>query len=72
MDNLFFVIAKYNSKYGQIVYCTKVKSVNDVPDLDNVYINTFYFKGKEDIQINSVYQFQYIKGENGLTYCFLT
>lgn len=71
MDNKFFVIAKYLSKYGQIIYCAKVKSDDDVPDLDNVYINTFYFKGKEDIKINTVYNFQYVKGENGLTYAFI-
>lgn len=68
----YLVIAKYTSKYGVIVYCAKVESCDIVDiDLDNVYINTFYFKGREPVEVSKVYQFQTIKGENGLTYCFL-
>lgn len=68
-----FVIAKYTSKYGVIIYATKVTAPFESfkIDLENCYINTFYFKGKEDIKINEIYDVQTIKGENGLNYCFL-
>lgn len=70
---MYFVIAKYKSKYGLIVYATKVSEEDtdfDI-DLDNCYINTLYFKGSQTIKLNEAYSFQTIKGENGLTYAFL-
>lgn len=73
--NKYFVFATYKSKYGLIVYCSKLpESVlpsDFAPDLSNLYLNTFYFKGREEIKVSEVYQFQTIKGENGLQYCFM-
>jgi hypothetical protein len=69
---MYFVIAKYKSKYGLIVYATKISEDSDLNvDLDNCYINTLYFKGSQTIKLNEVYSFQTIKGDNGLTYAFL-
>lgn len=69
---MYFVIAKYKSKYGLIVYATKIsdESGADV-DLENCYIHTLYFKGSQEIKLCQAYSFQTIKGENGLTYAFL-
>ena len=69
---MYYVIAKYKSKYGLIVYATKVSDELDSFDIDfeNTYINTLYFKGSQNIKLNEVYNFQTIKGENGLTYAF--
>lgn len=68
-----FVLGKYNSKYGVILYCIKVSGNPDefVCDLDNCYVNTFYLKGKCDVKINTIIDVQTFKGENGLTYCVL-
>lgn len=68
---MYFVIAKYKSKYGLIVYATKVSDDSFNIDLDNCYINTLYFKGSQDIKLNELYHFSTVKGENGLTYAFL-
>lgn len=69
---MFFVIAKYKSKYGVILYATKCSDKDSfVFDPDNVYINTLYFKGSTEIKINEFYQFQTFKGENGFTYAVL-
>ena len=64
----YLVIAKYNSKYGTILYCTKTDNQN--VDFDNVYIHTLYLKGSTEIKVGNIYELQTIKGENGLTYCF--
>lgn len=71
---MYFIIAKYQSKYGLILYATKVSDLNAVDkiNMDNVYINTLYFKGREEIKVGDVYELSTLKGENGLTYCFLT
>lgn len=70
---MYFVIAKYKSKYGLIVYATKISDelASLTVDLENCYIHTLYFKGSQDIKLNETYNFQTIKGENGLTYAFL-
>lgn len=67
-----FVLGKYSSKYGVILYCIKVAgNVEEfVYDLNNCYINTFYFKGNTEIKVGSIIDIQTIKGENGLTYAF--
>lgn len=70
MNRKYYVIAKYKSKYGLILYCSQFKEDGELSDLDNVFINTFYFKGSQEIKINEVYEFQTIKGENGYTYAF--
>lgn len=42
---MYYVIAKYKSKYGLIVYVTKVSDNNSFSvDLNNCYINTFILK----------------------------
>lgn len=64
-----YVLAKYRSKYGIILYCCNASDSNI--DMNNVYIQTLYYKGNSDIEINKIYSFQTIKGENGLIYCFL-
>lgn len=66
----YLIIAKYESKYGNILYCVEIKNDNLNVDLENCYINTLYYKGKENIKINELYDFATIKGENGFTYCF--
>lgn len=66
----FFILAKYQSKYGLILYAVKAASDEPEIDLENVYLNTLYFKGREDIDINKVYEFTTLKGENGYTYAF--
>lgn len=68
----YFVIAKYKSKYGVILYVSKVKDEAEAIalDMDNVYINTFYYKGKDELKVGEIYEFNTIKGENGLTYAF--
>lgn len=66
----YLVIAKYTSKYGQVLYCAEIKGDSLDLDFNNVYINTLYFKGKTEIKINELYDFATIKGENGYTYCF--
>lgn len=69
---MFFVIAKYTSKYGLIVYAAKVSNEENLDiNFENVYIHTLYFKGSQEIKINEVYKFQTLKGENGLNYAFL-
>lgn len=70
---MYFIIAKYKSKYGLIVYATKIsdEAASSTVDLENCYINTLYFKGSQDIKLCQTYNFQTIKGENGLTYAFL-
>lgn len=72
---MYIVIGRYRSKYGFIVYAAKLR--DDCPpeaqtlDMNNVYIHTLYFKGSSDIVVGDLYQFQTVKGENGLTYAFL-
>lgn len=73
---MYIVIAKYRSKYGLIVYAVKLR--DDLPeaealdlDMNNVYINTLYFKGSAEISVGERYSFQTVKGENGLTYAFI-
>lgn len=68
----YFIVAKYQSKYGLILYAARAASDQPDIDLDNVYLSTFYFKGREDIQINEVYEFTTLKGENGYTYAFFS
>lgn len=69
---MYFVIAKYTSKYGVILYCAKCSGSKEtfMLDMENCYINTLYFKGSSEIKINEFYTFQTVKGENGLTYAF--
>lgn len=69
MGNKYLVIAKYKSKYGLILYCAKGEDQNI--NFDNVFINTLYFKGSGEIETGKLYDFQTVKGENGLTYCFI-
>ena len=67
----YLVVAKYKSKYGLILYVAKIREDEAAAvDMENVYLNTFYYKGEKDIQVGSTYSFQTIKGENGFTYCF--
>ena len=68
-----FVLGKYTSKYGMILYCIKVNGNPEefVYDLDNCYVNTYYLKGAADIKINTIIDIQTIKGDNGLTYAFV-
>ena len=71
---MYFIIAKYKSKYGVILYAAKVEGddPNTVDiDMNNVYINTLYFKGSSEIVVGQIYNLQTIKGENGLTYAFM-
>lgn len=70
---MYFVVCKYKSKYGLILYATKVSDDFDPSSVDfnNLYLHTLYFKGSQDVEISKTYQFQTIKGENGYTYCFL-
>ena len=72
MKNTYFVVAKYVSKYGTILYCVKVSCPVEqfVFDPDNSFVNTFYYKGSTDIKSNSFVDLSYIKGENGYLYCF--
>lgn len=67
---MYFVIGKFKSKYGQMLYCAEVKNNNADISMDNIYIHTLYYKGKNDIKINEIYEFAVIKGENGCYYCF--
>lgn len=69
----YFIIAKYCSKYGLILYAAKVNREPDsfVFNPDNCYINTLYFKGATEINVNEFYDLQTIKGDNGLIYAFL-
>ncbi|MBQ9085878.1 MAG: hypothetical protein IJY47_01690 [Clostridia bacterium] len=73
LSSMFYVIAKYNSKFGSILYCARLtdQDVDSKVDFNNVYIYTLYFKGSGDVNVGSVYELQTIKGENGLTYCFI-
>lgn len=71
MNGKYYVLAKYTSKYGTILYCTKIKGEEFNIDMNNIYINTLYFKGKSEIKIDEIYEFEVIKGENGLNYCFI-
>lgn len=69
----YLIIAKYTSKYGVILYAAKLREDQlDAPDIDmnNIYINTLYFKGSENLSVGDVYKLQTVKGENGLTYAF--
>lgn len=69
----YFVVAKYKSKYGLIIYCAKLRDGEEDNvdiDMNNVYLITLYYKGEKNIEVGSAYAFQTIKGENGLTYCF--
>lgn len=70
---LYFVIGKYTSKYGVIVYAAKVSGSQKefIYDPSNCYINTLYFKGSNEIKVGEFYEFQTVKGENGLTYAFI-
>lgn len=70
MGKSYIVIAKKISKYGQILYCVEVKNGNIDIDMSDVYIQTFYFKGKSEIKINEIYDFSVVKGENGYIYAF--
>lgn len=65
----YFIIAKYNSKYGQILYASVAGDTD--PDFNNVFINTLYFKGSQEIEVGNTYELFTIKGENGYTYCFI-
>ena len=69
----YLVLAKYLSKYGLILYVTIVKddAAAAAVDMDNVYINTLYFKGAAELAVGQIYELQTVKGENGLTYAFL-
>lgn len=68
MEKKYLIVAKYNSKYGLILYVTN-PSENGF-DLNNVYLKTLYYKGKEDILVGEVYNFMVIKNEKGMEYCF--
>lgn len=69
---MYFIIAKYNSKFGTIVYAAKVGDNLDVKiDMSNVYIHTLYLKGSANVNVGDIVELQTIKGENGLTYCFV-
>ena len=72
MQNKYFILAKYKSKYGLILYCIKVSSdVKDFcPDMNDVYISTLYLKANVAIEVGSVVDLTVIKGDNGLNYCF--
>lgn len=72
MKNKYFIVAKYSSKYGQILYCVKVPGPADqfVLDPDNAFVNTFYYKGSSDHKANTFVDLSYVKGENGYLYCF--
>lgn len=69
----YFIIAKYRSKYGLILYAAKVNGEPEsfVFDPDQCFISTLYFKGATEIKVNEFYDLQTIKGENGLLYAFL-
>lgn len=72
MKNMFFVFAAYTSKYGRILYVVKVSGPVEsfVVDADNVYIQTMYYKGSDTIKAGEFVELQFLKGENGLLYCF--
>lgn len=66
----YIVVAKYTSQYGQILYCAEIRNDEVEINLENVYLHTLYYKGREELKVGEIYEFQLIKGENGLTYCF--
>lgn len=72
MVNKYFILAKYKSKYGMILYCIKVSSdAHDYkPDFNDVYISTLYLKANIPVEVGTVIDLMVIKGENGLNYCF--
>ena len=72
MKKNYYIVARKKSKYGLILYCTEIKEgfVDRVLDLDDVYINTFYYKGEKDIKSGDMVELAIVKGENGYTYCF--
>lgn len=64
-----YIIAKYQSKYGLILYCCNASDSGSI-DFNNVFIQTLYYKGFATVEVGKVYSMQVIKGDNGLTYCF--
>lgn len=73
MKNLYYVLGRYQSKYGVILYCIKVTGVpeNFAFDLKDCYIHTLYFKGSNVPEITTMVEMQTFKGENGLTYAVI-
>lgn len=72
MKKNYYIVARKKSKYGLILYCTEIKEgfADRALDLDDVYINTFYYKGANDIKSGDMVELSTVKGENGYTYCF--
>ena len=72
MKKLYFIIARKKTKYGLILYVTEVKEGSDPSniDMDDVYIQTFYYKGSNDIKSCDLKEFSTIKDEKGYVYCF--
>lgn len=72
MKKKYYIVARKKSKYGLILYCTEIKEgfEDRALDLDDVYINTFYYKGEKDIKSGDMVELSTIKGDNGYTYCF--
>lgn len=68
----YLIIARKKTKYGLILYATEIKEGFDSAnvDLDDVYIQTFYYKGSNDIKSGELREFSTIKDEKGYVYCF--
>lgn len=72
MKKKYYIVARKKSKYGLILYCTEIKEgfEDRALDLDDVYIQTFYYKGSKDIKSGDLCEFSTIKDERGYIYCF--
>ncbi len=72
MKKTYLIIARKKSKYGLIFYVTEIKEGVDPSsiDLDDVYIQTFYYKGSKDLKSGETAEFSTIKDEKGYMYCF--
>ena len=68
----YLVIAKYRSKYGLILYCTRVSNGSSASDvsLDNVFLYTFYIKSSFDPEVGSVCKLSYITSSDNKLYAF--
>ena len=72
MKKKYLIIARKKSKYGLILYATEIKDGVDPSniDIDDVYLNTFYYKGLNDIKSGDIAEFSTIKDEKVYVYCF--
>lgn len=71
MKKNYYIIGRKTTKYGLILYCVEMRNGQTDKDinLDDIYIQTFYYKGHNDIKSGDTCEFSTIKAENGV-YCF--